>query len=154
MWIGAFLTPDRVLLDLKVRSKAQLMFEIARGFSRSDPSIDAAAVEAAFLAREQLGSTGLGGGFALPHARIDAVPAFLGLFARLARPIEFEAIDGAPVGMVFALLMPGLDTSAHVQALASVSRAFRGGRLAEQLRSVRSAADGYQLLTGPPANGA
>ena len=109
------LTDDLVLLDLRIRDKTQLLTEIARHFARVPPGLAPETVEAALLSRERLGSTGLGAGFALPHARLEALPKYLGCFVRLAKPIEFEAIDGKPVAMVFALLIPAELTS-HVAA--------------------------------------
>ena len=85
------------LLDVRPRDKSQLIGEVARAFGRLVPGLTPEAVEAALLAREQLGSTGLGAGFALPHARIEGLGGYLGLFVRLAKPIDFDAIDGKPV---------------------------------------------------------
>ena len=146
MRIADFLTLDRVILDPRVRTKPQLLAEVAARFSRSDPSLDAGVIEAALTARERLGSTGLGQGFALPHARIDSLTAYCGLFMRLDKPVEFEAIDGAPVSLVFALLMPGAETSSHVGALAAVSRLFREAAVRERLRQAKTAGDAYQVL--------
>jgi PTS system nitrogen regulatory IIA component len=146
MRVADFLDPDRVMLDLRARTKPRLIAEIAARFNRSDPSIETAAIETALLAREQLGSTGLGGGFALPHARIEALAVYRGLFVRLEKPVEFAAIDGAPVAVVFALLMPGAETSSHVGALAAVSRLFRDAAVRERLRAVKTAGDAYQVL--------
>jgi PTS system nitrogen regulatory IIA component len=146
MRIADFLTPDRVVLDWRPRTKQRLIAEAALRFNRSDPSIDAPAIETALLAREQLGSTGLGRGFALPHARIETLGAYRGLFARLDKPLEFDAIDGVPVTMVFALLMPGGETSSHVGALAAVSRLFRDTVVRDRLRQMKTAADAYRVL--------
>ena len=97
MEISEFLTPERVMLDVRVRDKNQLVNDAARAFGRLVPDLAPEAVQAALLAREQLGSTGLGVGFALPHARIEGLESFLGLFARLAKPIDFDlAVDDAP----------------------------------------------------------
>ncbi len=148
MRIADFLTADRVMLDLRARTKPRLIAEIAARFNRSDPSIGTEAIEAALLAREQLGSTGLGGGFALPHARIEALEAYRGLFVRLEKPVEFAAIDGAPVFLVFALLMPGTETSSHVGALAAVSRLFRDSAVRDRLRAAKTAGDAYPVLAG------
>ena len=93
------------------------------------PGLTPEAVQAALAAREQLGSTGLGAGFALPHARIEGLDAYLGLFVRLAKPIDFEAIDGKPVTLVFVLLIPSETTIPHVAALAAISRRFRDADL-------------------------
>jgi PTS system nitrogen regulatory IIA component len=136
-----------VLLDVRARDKAQLIAEIARSFARSVPSVEAGAVEAALLAREELGSTGLGGGFALPHAQIENLESYLGMFLRLAKPIDFRAVDGDPVGVVFALLTPAQLAVSHVSVLARISRRFRDSNLVAKLRQVKSSVDAYGLLT-------
>jgi len=147
MDMADFLSPDRVLLDVRARDKAQLIAEIARDFARAVPSLKAEAVEAALLAREALGSTGLGGGFALPHAQVENLENYLGMFVRLAKPIDFRAVDGNPVGVVFALLTPAALAVSHVSVLATISRRFRDSHLVAKLRQVKSPADAYGLLT-------
>jgi PTS system nitrogen regulatory IIA component len=146
MEITEFLTPDRVLLDVRSRDKGQLIGEIARMFGRLVQGLKAEAVESALLAREQLGSTGLGAGFALPHARIDGLNAYLGLFVRLAKPVDFDSIDGRPVQLVFVLLIPAESTS-HVAALAAISRRFRDPALVARLRKAETQAAAYGFLT-------
>jgi PTS system nitrogen regulatory IIA component len=146
MEIADFLTPDRVFLDARFRDKAQLTKEIARQFGRLVPGLQAETVESALLDREQLGSTGLGAGFALPHARIEGLLFYAGLFIRLAKAIEFDAIDGKPVGMVFALLIPA-ETTSHVAALAAISRRFRDAGFVMQLANVKTPAAAYVFLT-------
>jgi PTS system nitrogen regulatory IIA component len=147
MDIADFLTPDRIVLDVRVRDKAALIAEIARLFARSAPTLQPETVQAALLAREQLGSTGLGNGFALPHARIDGLDAYLGLFLRLARPIDFEAIDGKPVQLVFVLLIPSESATPHVAALAAISRRFRNADLVTRLQKARAPVEAYGFLT-------
>ena len=143
-----FLTADRVLLDVRARDKAQLIGEVARTVARVAPPLTQASIETALLAREQLGSTGLGSGFALPHARIERLNTYLGLFARLAKPLDFEAIDGKPVRLVFVLLIPIETTTPHVAALAAISRRFREPGLAMKLLKAESPATAYGYLTG------
>ena len=147
MEIAHFLTPDRVLLDARARDKNQLINEIARAFGRLVPGLTPETVQAALQAREQLGSTGLGAGFALPHARIDGIESFLGLFMRLAKPIEFDAIDGKPVALVFVLLIPSENTTPHVAALAAISRRFRDSDLVTRLRTAKTNVEAYGFLT-------
>jgi nitrogen PTS system EIIA component len=147
MDIGDFLTPDRVALDVRVRDKAGLISEIARHFARSVPVLNPTVVETALQAREQLGSTGLGGGFALPHARIEGLATYLGLFFRLAKPIDFDAIDGKPVLLVFVLLIPSQTTTPHVAALAAISRRFRDIGLTTKLRACKTHDEAYAFLT-------
>jgi PTS system nitrogen regulatory IIA component len=147
MEISDFLTHDRVLLDVRARDKNQLINEIARSFGRLVPGLTREAVQAALAAREQLGSTGLGAGFALPHARIEGLNAYVGLFVRLAKPIDFDAIDGKPVTLVFVLLIPFETTIPHVAALASISRKFRDADLVTSLRQAKTHVEAYRFLT-------
>jgi PTS system nitrogen regulatory IIA component len=147
MEIADFLTPDRVILDVRCRDKSQLIGEVARGFARLVPTLTPKIVETALLAREQLGSTGLGAGFALPHARIEGLDTYLGLFVRLAKPLDFESIDGKPVRLVFVLLIPTETTVSHVAALAPISRRFREPGFATKLINAESPAAAYGFLT-------
>jgi PTS system nitrogen regulatory IIA component len=149
MDITDFLTPERVLLDMRVRDKGQLIGEIARNFARLVPALKPETVEFALLARERLGSTGLGAGFALPHARIEGLDAYLGLFVRLAKPVGFDAIDGKPVQLVFVLLIPSETAIPHVAALAAISRRFRDAALVAKLRKAETQAVAFGTLTGP-----
>jgi PTS system nitrogen regulatory IIA component len=149
MEITDFLTPDRIILDLRARDKTQLIAEVARAFGRLAPAPRPDVVEAALLAREQLGSTGLGNGFALPHARIEGLAHYLGMFVRLVKPIEFLAIDGKPVRLVFVLLIPSETTVPHVTALAAISRRFRDVDLVAKLGKAETQASAYGFLTNP-----
>ncbi len=146
MEMSDFLAPDRVILGLRARDKAHLINEAARSFARSVPALRPDVVEAALAARERLGSTGLGGGFALPHARIEGVRNYLGMFLRLAKPIEYDAIDGEPVQQVFVLLVPEAAES-HVGALAAITRRFRDTELVTHLRDAKTLALAYGFLT-------
>jgi len=139
MDIAEFIAPARIALDLRVRDKAQLLQELARRVQPYSGGLSAGTILAALRSREELGSTGLGKGFALPHARIEGLKGFLGLLARLARPIEYDAIDGAPVDLVFLLLMPAEAGNNHVAALAAVSRRFRDGDVMARLRKADAA---------------
>lgn len=147
MELTDFLTPDRVVLDVRARDKGQLIGEIARIFARLMPALPAEVVETALQAREQLGSTGLGAGFALPHARIEGLRDYLGLFLRLAKPIDFDAIDGKPVQLVFVLLIPSETVISHVAALAAISRRFRDTARVTNLGKVKTPVEAYGFLT-------
>jgi PTS system nitrogen regulatory IIA component len=103
----------------------------------------------ALRSREMLGSTGVGHGVAVPHARIAGMGNFLGLFARLQRPIAFDAIDDLPVDLVFVLLMPERSGSDHLAALAAVSRRLRDQESAARLRTAKSARELHEILTEP-----
>jgi PTS system nitrogen regulatory IIA component len=147
MDISDLLTPDRVLLDVRARDKGQSIGEIARAFGRLVPALNPQVVETALQAREQLGSTGLGSGFALPHARIEGLKDYLGLFVRLAKPVDFAAIDGKPVQLVFVLLIPSETAISHVTALAAISRRFRDTARVTKLAKAKTPVEAYGLLT-------
>jgi PTS system nitrogen regulatory IIA component len=147
MDIADLIAPDRIALDLRVRHKGQLLRELARRVAPFADGIPVEMIEAALQSRETLGSTGLGRGFALPHARLEGLSRLVGLFARLARPIEYDSIDGKAVDLVFLLLMPAGADNNSVAALAAVSRRFRDEDCVARLRKV----DGVgvqRVLTG------
>jgi PTS system nitrogen regulatory IIA component len=120
--------------------------DAARLFGKFVPDSPIGAVETALLARERLGSTGLGAGFALPHARIDGLDAYFGMVFRLAKPIDFDAIDGKPIDMAFVLLIPSETSTPHVAALAAISRKFRDSTVAANLRKAKTQAGAFGLL--------
>lgn len=109
---------------------------------------DAKTIEAALGAREALGSTGVGNGVAIPHARIDGLSQFFGLFVRLDKPIDFSSIDEKPVDLLFLLLIPPKLASQQVSALATISRRLREKATLEALRSARDPSEIYKLLIG------
>jgi len=137
MKIADLLNAGDVAIGVRAADKAQLIGELARR-GAAGTGIDAASIATALQARERLGSTGLGKGFALPHARVPGLTQFFGAFVRLARPIDFQAIDEQPVDLVFLLLIPADAGNDHVSALAVISRRLRD---ADVLRQARKAAD-------------
>lgn len=145
MAITDLLKAVRIALNMRVRDKRALIMELAVQAAVHAPGIPAAAIEQALLAREQLGSTGLGDGFALPHARIEGLGHFVGLFARLSRPIDVQAIDGKPVDLVFLLLIPG-EADDHVGVLAAVARRFRDAAVRQALRKAATPDDALRIL--------
>jgi PTS system nitrogen regulatory IIA component len=142
-------TPEQVIAGLRAADKPALMAELARRAAAA-LGLDRGAVLDALQSRERLGSTGLGRGFALPHAHIPGLGRFFGLFARLARPIDFEAIDGAPVDLVFLLLGPENAGKNHLAALAAISRPLRDPAFMQSLRRAKDATALYGVLNSPP----
>lgn len=152
---SALFRADTIVCDLKPDSAKQLFQEIsgrlmaahdleARGINCRD--IVAAASE-----RERLGSTGVGNGVALPHARIDGIDTVVAGFARLSEPMEFDAVDGRPVDLVCFLLAPSDAGGAHLRALARVSRLLRRPELRARLRAAPSAEAIYTILSDQAA---
>jgi nitrogen PTS system EIIA component len=146
MNIADFLTPERIVLDATPRDKAQLIGDAARLFGKLVPGSPIGVVETALLARERLGSTGLGAGFALPHARIEGLDTYFGMVFRLAKPIDFDAIDGKPIDIAFVLLIPLETSTPHVAALAAISRKFRDGTVTARMRKARTQAAAFAVL--------
>lgn len=118
-------------------SKRQVLAVVSEMASRNF-GLNAGKVLDALLEREQAGSTGVGHGVAVPHARVEGLDRMRGIFIRLEQPVEFGAIDDQPVDLVFALLAPANAGSEHLRALARVSRVLRQGDLREQLRGART----------------
>jgi nitrogen PTS system EIIA component len=147
MKIADLLATGDVAIGVRAADKAQLIGELARR-GAAGTGTDAGVVANALLARERLGSTGLGKGFALPHARVPGLTRFFGVFVRLARPIDFQAIDGQPVDLVFLLLIPDEAGNDHVAALAAISRRLRDAEVLKQVRKAADAGALYQLLVG------
>jgi PTS system nitrogen regulatory IIA component len=143
--VGRLLSPSHVLVDLQASSKkrlfeqAGLLFENHDGLARSQ-------VFDSLFARERLGSTGLGQGVAIPHGRIKGLKEALGAFIRLAQPIPFDAPDGAPVTLVFVLLVPEKATEKHLQILSELAQMFSDRALREAMGAAADAAALYQLV--------
>ncbi len=146
MMISDFLAPSHVQIDLRVSDKTQLIRELAR---RAAPAagLGVDTIVAALMQREALGSTGLGGGLAIPHARFAELKQPFGLLARLRKAIAFDAIDGQPVDVIFVLLLPREQTSQQLNELASVARALRDPATIRKVRSATQGAEIYSALT-------
>ena len=137
MEISDFLAPSEVFVGLRSSDKTRLLEDLCRR-AASILKVDADKILANILKREELGSTGLGGGVAIPHARIADVKRPFGILARLNSAIEFDAIDRQPVDLVFLLLLPTAPASEQLNALALVARRLRD---ADTTRNVRRAMD-------------
>lgn len=147
MRIVDLLAPEDVILDLRVGDKRRLIDEIARLGARV-AGTEASTVAETLNARERLGSTGMGSGIALPHTRLASLKRPFGLFARLKAPVDFDAIDGQRIDLVFALLLPAQSQGEHLNALACVARKLRDEKVKMALRAARDADQAYAILAG------
>jgi PTS system nitrogen regulatory IIA component len=145
--LAVLIGPDRIFDRLRVADKAVLLGELGRR-AASLLGLPSAAIVASLAAREALGSTGVGHGIAVPHARLEGLAGLAGFFARLDRPIDFAAIDGRPVDLVFLLLSPADGPSVHLAALAAVSRRLRDRAVATAIREASGAAALRAALIG------
>ncbi len=150
MDISELITPDRVVAGVRVADKNALLGELARRAAVLTGA-DGPAILRVLTAREALGSTGIGLGVAMPHATLEGLAKPFTLFVKLARPIDFAAIDGAPVDLVFLMLVPPDAGAEHLAALACASRTLRDVRTRERLRKAKDAASVFEGLTGTRA---
>ncbi len=146
-------SPNAIIPALKVNGKKQALQEIAAKAAILTGQSERAILEI-LLQREKLGSTGVGNGVAIPHGKLAKLGQVFGLFARLERPVDFEALDGQPVDLVFLLLAPEGAGADHLKALASVSRVFRDRQTVAKLRGARSRDALFALLAGVEARDA
>jgi PTS system nitrogen regulatory IIA component len=153
MPLSDLVAPNAIIPALKVNGKKQALQEIAA--KAADLSgINERTIFETLLQREKLGSTGVGNGIAIPHGKLPKLNALFGLFARLERPIDFEALDGQPVDLVFLLLAPEGAGADHLRALARVARLLRDPDVARKLRDSRDAEALYAVLAMSNASAA
>jgi len=153
MEMHELIAPDRVIPSLKVTSKKQALQELAR-IAAETVGLHERTVFEVLLERERLGSTGVGYGVAIPHGKLPGLKRLYGFFARLASPIDFEAVDDQPVDLVFLLLAPETAGADHLKALARISRLLRDRETCEKLRGSDSGDAIYALLTEVTARSA
>src|SRR3569833_3992878 len=137
---------EAILTALKVNSKKQALQELAARAATVTGQNERSVFEV-LLQREKLGTTAVGYGVAIPHGKLPKLEKIFGLFARLDRPIDFEAMDGQPVDLVFLLLAPAGAGADHLKALARVARLLRPDALVEALRGTGAPGKLYGLLT-------
>ncbi|KQT35067.1 PTS lactose transporter subunit IIC [Sphingomonas sp. Leaf412] len=146
--LSDLVSPDLVAVGLSAATRKALFQQLgALAAAAAGPGVDARTIGDLLTAREKLGSTGFGGGIALPHARVPGLTRIVGLVARLAHPIDFGAVDDQPVDIVAVLLSPPGAGAAHLKALARVARRFRDRGFIAKLRGAGSRDAIYALLT-------
>ena len=137
MQLPDFLDFDAIKPALPGGSKKALLQQLAN-LAAQRLDVDSSAILASLAEREQLGSTGFGQGVAIPHGKIDGLKQIYGLFARLSEPVDYKAIDGRSVDLVFLLLSPPDSGAEHLKALAAISRVTRHAATLEKMRGARS----------------
>lgn len=140
------LTPHAILPAMKAASKKQALQELARKAADLTGQHERAIFDV-LLERERLGTTGVGHGIAIPHGKLPGLARVHGVFARLDKPIDFDAIDDQPVDLLFLLLAPEQSGADHLKALARVSRLLRDGAICAKLRGSDNADAIFALLT-------
>ncbi|MFT5181480.1 MAG: PTS system nitrogen regulatory IIA component [Alphaproteobacteria bacterium] len=149
MEVSDLLTVESVIAGLRVTSKKQALQELSK-HAADRTGQDERAIFDVLLERERLGTTGVGNGLAIPHGRLLGLPQIHGFFARLEKPIDFDAIDDRPVDLIFLLLAPEGSGADHLKALARISRLLRGPSICEKLRGANNRDALYALLSQGP----
>ena len=137
---------NAILPALKVSSKKQALSELSEVAGRLS-GLQPRAIFDTLLQRERLGSTGSGNGIAIPHGKLAETVSIFGIFARLEKPVAYDAPDGVPVDLIFLLLAPETAGADHLKALSRVARALRDPGLAAKLRATRDVDCLYALMT-------
>ena len=148
MEFSNLLKPEAIRIFSSVSSKKRLLHDIA-GIAEACYQTDYSHTVEALMERESLGPTGVGGGIALPHARLEQLDKVVGAFVLLENPVEFDAIDKQPVDIVFGLFAPKSAGVEHLKALALVSRTLREQSIVAKLRSNPKPSTLYTILTEP-----
>jgi PTS system nitrogen regulatory IIA component len=149
MALTDLIATNAVVPALRVTSKKQALQELAAQAAELTAQNERAVLEV-LMQRENLGSTAVGGGIAIPHGKLPKLPHLFGMFARLPRAIDFEALDNQPVDLIFLLLAPEGAGADHLKALARVARLLRDPTVARKLRDSEDADAIYAVLTQPP----
>lgn len=146
MEIADILTPQCIVPKLSATSKKQALQELAKRAAAVTGLKDRFIFDA-LLQRERLGTTGVGHGIAIPHGKIQGIDRLFGMFARLEKPVDFDAIDEQPVDLLFLLLAPESAGADHLKALARVSRLLRNRVICDKMRGSSNADALYALIT-------
>jgi len=146
MHLTELINPERVRCAVDAASKKRSLEELSHLIADGDAELDSHEVFESLIAREKLGSTGLGKGIAIPHGRLKAADKTLAAFLQLKEGVDFDAPDGQPVDLLCALLVPPESTEEHLEVLAELTELFRDESLRSSLRQAATAEDLHRLL--------
>jgi PTS system nitrogen regulatory IIA component len=141
------LSPGRILAGVRINSRKRLLELISETLAKKNKELNSREIFESLCAREQLGSTALGDGVAIPHGRINGTRDVEALFLRLIKPLPYDADDGKPVDLIFALAVPKHCTEDHSKLLSSIADRFSDPELLERLRNAADANEIWQLLS-------
>lgn len=148
MHIASILTVERTLCQAPAVDKQQALVACAQFFERNTAGLSADTLLQSLLARERLGSTGLGNGIAIPHCRLKNIDTVLGSLVTLETPIDFDAIDNQPVDILFVLLAPERALQEHLNTLAALAGLLNQAEFRQNLRTARNADELYRAAVG------
>ncbi len=146
MRLEDYAAPDLIALGIAANDKQELLGKLVDRLLQSGRVRDAAGLMGELLKREQVMSTGIGGGIAIPHALTNDIDTLVLVFGRTAAPMDFQALDGQPVDLVFMLVGPKSASSVYVKLLARVSRLLQSEHFKDRLRESASPADVFEIF--------
>ena len=141
------LSPGRVLAEVRISSKKRLLELISETLAKNNKSLSSRGIFESLCAREHLGSTAIGNGVSMPHGRVSGTDDVEALFLRLKKPIPFDADDGKPIDLLFALAVPIECTADHSKLLSSISERFSDEIFLEKIRNAVDASEIWSLLS-------
>jgi PTS system nitrogen regulatory IIA component len=144
MQLSTILTPERTLCNLSGVSKKRFLTTISEHIAQTTPGLNAEAIYTALLSREQLGSTGIGGGIAIPHCRVSDCKQTVGALVKLDEGIDFDAVDSQQVDLLFVLIVPAEEASEHLRVLAGLARLFHQEEFCQALRASQTNEELYK----------
>ena len=148
MHISDIISPECILCGVDCHSKKDALDTLAKTIANSDSATSQTEVFDCLIARERLGSTGLGKGIAIPHGRLKQSKKTLAAFLQLETAIDYDAVDKQPVDLLFALIVPEESTEEHLQTLAKLAEMFSNKSIIKKLRQASTAEEIYSILTG------
>lgn len=150
MLISDLLSPDLIRCGVHAGSKKRLLELVSEQLANASDEFSQREIFESLNARERLGSTGLGDGVAIPHGRVRGASNVTATFFRLAKPLAFDAVDGQPVDLLFALAVPEDCGEDHLKLLAHIAELFSDAELLEELRSAETPVQLLELLSRTP----
>lgn len=147
MQLSDLINVDAVACDIDVSSKKRALEQLSELISQNQTQVTPGEVFDSLLSRERLGSTGIGHGIAIPHGRMEQSEQAIGAFVRLSQAVDFDAIDGQPVDLLFALIVPAESTQEHLQILSLLASMFNDAAFRDKLRQAKDNQALYNLLT-------
>ena len=146
MLLNELIAPEAIIPSLKANTKKLVLQELSDR-AAAISGLPAREIFDALTQRERLGSTGIGEGIAIPHGKLPKATSIFSIFARLARPIDFNSLDGVPVDLICLLIAPETAGADHLKALARMARVLRDGKITAKLRAARDVSAIYAILT-------
>ena len=146
--IEAILSPELTQTGLPGGSKKKILQEVATQISRQFPQLEEDAVFENLIARERLGSTGIGQGIAIPHSRLENLEQVIGCLFTLEEQVDFDALDNKPVALLFVLIVPQEATSEHLELLSQIAEKFNRPAFCEEIRKATSSQELYKKVIG------